>query len=322
VWDSFGFSIQQIVREMPAAAQGINNLFIAVSNNIPIFVDELMKLRKENAAFIAQNQPEKVVNIGKRIATSLFSWQTALMALLTVLTMFGDKILKWIGDLFRANDAILSLKSAMKSISKEIKNTNDNYGTSTANFKELQRQYKELSSEAEKTEWLEKNKKATEELWLAIDDVNDADRIFIEQADKVIEAYKLRAQAAAAEKLAIEELEGALNKQAKIERKIGKYRDKIEKEKQKKAKAEELGLPTETFDAEIQAFEREIAALEAKAKRKVGQRISDAETFINLENEFRQQYGEILKDPDNQEDQFWEELDNITGFAEEFKHYQ
>lgn len=300
VWDSFGYSIQQIVREMPAAAMGINNLFLAVSNNIPIFIDELMRLRKENAAFIAQNQPEKVVNIGKRIASSLFSWQTALMGLITVLTMFGDEIIKWIGDLFRANDALLSLKSAMKSISKEIKNTNDNYGTSTANFKELQQQYKELSSDAEKTEWIEKNADALEELWLAIDGVNDADRIFIDEADDVIKAYKLRAQAAAAEKLAVEELEGALNKQVKIERKIGKFRDKIEKEKQKKAKAEGLGLPTESFDIEIRAFEQEIARLQAEASRKVDQRISDAETFINLENEFRQQYGEILKEPDNE----------------------
>lgn len=300
VWDSFGYSIQQIVREMPAAAQGINNLFIAVSNNIPIFIDELMKLRKENAAFIADDKPEKVVNIGKRIASSLFSWQTALMGLITVLTMFGDEIIKWIGDLFRANDALLSLKSAMKSISKEIKNTNDNYGTSTANFKELQQQYKELSGEAEKTKWIEKNADALEELWLAIDDVNDADRIFIDKAVDVIKAYKLRAQAAAAEKLAVEELEGALNKQVKIERKIGKYRDKIEKEKQKKAKAEELGLPTESFDIEIRAFEQEIARLVAEASRKVDQRISDAETFINLETEFRQQYSEILKEPDNE----------------------
>ena len=299
VWDSFGYSIQQIVREMPAAAMGINNLFIAVSNNIPIFIDELMKLRKENAAFIAQNQPGKVISIGKRIASSLFSWQTALMGLITVLTMFGDEIIKWIGDLFRANDALLSLKSAMKSISKEIKNTNDNYGTSTANFKELQQQYKELSSDAEKTKWIEKNTGALEELWLAIDDINDADRIFINEADNVIKAYKLRAQAAAAEKLAVEELEGALNKQVKIERKIGKYRDKIEKEKQKKVKAEELGLPTESFDIEIRAFEQEIARLGAEASRKVDQRISDAETFINLETEFRQQYSEILKEPDN-----------------------
>lgn len=299
VWDSFGFSIQQIVREMPAAAQGINNLFIAVSNNIPIFIDELMKLRKENAAFIAQNQPERVVSIGKRIASSLFSWQTALMGLLTILTMYGDAITKWIKDLFRANDALLTLKSAMKSISEEIKSTNDDYGATVANFKELQLQYKELKTEAEKTKWIEENKEATEELWLAIDNVNDADRLFIEQSSNVIEAYKLRAQAAAAEKLAIGELEGALEKQAKIERKIGKYRDKIEKEKQKKAKAEGLGLPTESFDIEIRAFEQEIANLEAAAKRKVGQRISDAETFINLENEFRQQYSEILKEPDN-----------------------
>lgn len=305
VWDSFGYSIQQIVREMPAAAQGINNLFIAVSNNIPIFVDELMKLRKENAAFIAQNQPEKVINIGKRIASSLFSWQTALMSLLTVLTMFGDEIIKWIEDLFRANDALLSLKSAMKSISKEIKNTNDNYGTSTANFKELQQQYKELSGEAEKTKWIEKNADALEELWLAIDDVNDADRIFIDEADNVIEAYKLRAQAAAAEKLAVEELEGALNKQVKIERKIAKKDEQIESIEALLSRGFQGKTGTsddwyKTWNSRLRELYAERNKLQDKLDRKVGQHISDAETFINLENEFRQQYSEILKEPDNE----------------------
>lgn len=305
VWDSFGYSIQQIVREMPAAAMGINNLFIAVSNNIPIFIDELMKLRKENAAFIAQNQPEKVVNIGKRIASSLFSWQTALMGLITVLTMFGDEIIKWIGDLFRANDALLSLKSAMKSISKEIKNTNDNYGTSTANFKELQQQYKELSSDAEKTEWIEKNADALEELWLAIDGVNDADRIFIDEADDVIKAYKLRAQAAAAEKLAVEELEDALNKQAKIERKIAKKDERIESIEAQLSRGFQGTTGTsddwyKTLNSRLRELYAERDKLQDKLDKKVGQRISDAETFINLENEFRQQYSEILKEPDNE----------------------
>lgn len=305
VWDSFGYSIQQIVREMPAAAMGINNLFIAVSNNIPIFIDELMKLRKENAAFIAQNQPEKVINIGKRIASSLFSWQTALMSLITVLTMFGDEIIKWIGDLFRANDALLSLKSAMKSISKEIKNTNDNYGTSTANFKELQQQYKELRGDAEKTKWIEKNADALEELWLAIDDVNDADKIFIDRADDVIKAYKLRAQAAAAEKLAVEELEDALDKQVKIERKIAKKDEQIEYTKGVISRGFQGLTGTsddwyKTWNSRLRELYAERDKLQDKLDKKVGQHISDAETFINLENEFRQQYGEILKEPDNE----------------------
>lgn len=30
---------------------------------------------------------------------------------------------------------------------------------------------------------------------------------------------------------------------------------------------------------------------------------------------------EILKDPEDQEEQFWEELDKLTGFAKDFKRY-
>jgi chromosome segregation ATPase len=185
VWDSFGFSIQQIVREMPAAAQGINNLFIAVANNIPIFVDELMKLRKENAAFIEQNQPDKVVSIGKRIAASLFSWQTALMALLTVLTMFGDDILKWVGSLFKGEAAVMSMKKAIRNLNKELENSNDSYGDNMASFKKLQNQWAALTTEAEKIEWIKNHEEAFEDLDLAINDVASAEQVLIKQADAV-----------------------------------------------------------------------------------------------------------------------------------------
>ena len=219
VWDSFGFSIQQIVREMPAAAQGINNLFIAVSNNIPIFVDELMKLRKENAALIAQNRQDEVVSIGKRIAASLVSWQTALMALLTVLTMFGDDILKWVGSLFKGEAAVMSMRKAVRNLNKELENSNDSYGGNMASFKKLQNQWAALTTEAEKAEWIKNHEEAFKDLGEAAETVADVERILVEQADAVEETFRRRAKAAAATTLAAEEYEEALLKTEKAERK-------------------------------------------------------------------------------------------------------
>lgn len=219
VWDSFGFSIQQIVREMPAAAQGINNLFIAVANNIPIFVDELMKLRKENAALIAQNRQDEVVSIGKRIAASLFSWQTALMALLTVLTMFGDEIIEWIGSLFKGEAAVTSMRKALRNLNKELENSNDSYGDNMASFKKLQSQWAALKTEAEKMEWIKNHEEAFEDLNLAINDVVSAEQVLVNQADAIEETFRRRAIAAAATTLATEEYEKALLKTEKAEQK-------------------------------------------------------------------------------------------------------
>lgn len=257
VWDSFGYSIQQIVREMPAAAMGINNLFIAVSNNIPIFVDELMKLRKENAVFIAQNQPEKVVSIGKRIASSLLSWQTALMSLLTVLTMFGDEITKWITSLIRGRDAVISIRKAIRNLNKELKNSNDSYGSNIATFKKLQNQWSKLKTDAEKTEWLKNHEEAIKELSLPITNIIDAERVLIDQADDVVKTFKKRAQAAAATALATKEYEKELEKRAKAE----SLRHQIADEWAKKIK-EDTGKSTRPDYIKNEAGEYELVEVD------------------------------------------------------------
>ena len=40
-------SIQQMAREMPSLAMGPQMFFLAISNNLPIFTDELARARKE-----------------------------------------------------------------------------------------------------------------------------------------------------------------------------------------------------------------------------------------------------------------------------------
>lgn len=283
VWDGLGYSVAQVVREIPNAAIDMRTFFIAISNNIPILADQIMQVRKENEALRAQGEP--TVSAIRQVGRALMSWNTILTAVLTVLNLFGDEIIDWIKNLFRGRDAVLSLKSAMKSISKEIENTNDNYGISTANFKELQRQYKELSSEAEKTKWIEKNADALEELWLAIDDVNDADRILIEQADDVVKAYMHRAQAAAAEKLAVETLERTLNKKARLEQKIARKRSRQE------------GLPNDA-NSYIQ-LDYDISELQNRLARIIERGEKDVQVFIDIETEFRKLYSEILKEAEN-----------------------
>lgn len=74
-------------------------------------------------------------------------------------------------------------------------------GSVVGKYKTLQAEYKKMATEAEKVEWVKKNKKAVQDLGLAINGTNDADRIFIEQTDLVIAALKARAEATALQTL-------------------------------------------------------------------------------------------------------------------------
>ena len=44
-WDGLGIAVSQVVRELPAAAVSMNTFFLGISNNIPILMDEINKLR-------------------------------------------------------------------------------------------------------------------------------------------------------------------------------------------------------------------------------------------------------------------------------------
>lgn len=213
VWDGLGFSITQVIRELPSATVSLNTLFLAISNNIPIVIDEIKKVKAENAAAIKNKGQTKSV-IGS-IVTSLVSWQTALTVGLTILASHGEEIVTWAKNLLFGEKVTISTKEAIKNVNEELEKTNGSYGSNIVSLKKLQAEWKNLETAAEKNQWIKDNKSEFDKLEVAVTNVNDADRIFVNQTAAVIKALQLRAKAAAAEKLAQEAYEEALREQVK-----------------------------------------------------------------------------------------------------------
>lgn len=105
-------SIQQIAREMPSLAMGPQMFFLAISNNLPVFADEVGRARREYDALVKSGQ--KGVPVWRQILSSLFSWQTALTTGIMLLVMYGDEIIDWTKSLFGAKDGVDALKKAMQ----------------------------------------------------------------------------------------------------------------------------------------------------------------------------------------------------------------
>lgn len=97
-------SVQQILREMPNAAMSMNTFFLAISNNIPMLVDEINRLREANKAAAAEGRAG--VSIWKALSGAFFSWNTAISVGVTLLTVYGGEIVKWIGNLFNAKKQV------------------------------------------------------------------------------------------------------------------------------------------------------------------------------------------------------------------------
>lgn len=114
-FNGLNVSIQQVARELPSLSTGASMFFLAISNNLPILSDELKRAREEYNNLRAAGQ--KATPVWKQVVSSIFSWQTALVAVITVLSMYGQEIVDWIAGLFKAKDA-----TDRAAISQEIYN--------------------------------------------------------------------------------------------------------------------------------------------------------------------------------------------------------
>ena len=117
-FNGLNMATAQIVRELPSASVSLNTFFLAISNNIPMLVDQINLLREQNKNLIAEGK--QGINVLSTVARSFLSWNTVLTLVITAVTLFGDKIADWIGDLFRGKDAIDANAEALENYNKAM----------------------------------------------------------------------------------------------------------------------------------------------------------------------------------------------------------
>ncbi len=105
-------SINQMTRELPAFTFSAQTGFLALSNNIPIFVDEINRLKVANKELVAQGKP--VQSIFQQITGALFSFNTAISLGITLVTVYGKEISNWVQSLFQGSQALSELNERQK----------------------------------------------------------------------------------------------------------------------------------------------------------------------------------------------------------------
>lgn len=211
-FDGLSYSISQLLREAPAAAVSMNTFFLAISNNVPMVVDQIKKVIIANKQLKAAGT--ETVSVFKQIGKSLVSFNAIMMLVVTLLTFFGEDILKWVKNLVTGNKVLISTNKALKNLKKQIKETSDEFGEGLSILYRLQLQWKNMTTEAEKTRWIKNNQSEFSKLGVAINSVADAENVFIKNTAAVIESMRLRAIAAAGEQLATEEYKKAMQEGA------------------------------------------------------------------------------------------------------------
>ena len=108
----------QVARELPSLAMGPQMFILAISNNLPMLADAIADVRKQNELLAASGQ--KGVPVWKQLASSIFSWQTALVAAISLGIVFGKDIANWVKELISGKKAIDNNKEALENYKKAM----------------------------------------------------------------------------------------------------------------------------------------------------------------------------------------------------------
>lgn len=145
-------SLNQLSRELPAFAVSANVGFLAISNNLPIFFDALEKVKKENAALASQGQ--KTTSVMSQLGGALFSASSLLSIGVTLLTLYGAKLIEATANLFKSTDALNLNTEAMQlhneSIEKSVKNQEDLIALREKNYVQTLKDTKKITDVEQK----------------------------------------------------------------------------------------------------------------------------------------------------------------------------
>jgi len=134
-YNALGNSINQLTREAPAFANSVNTGFMALSNNFPALFDAINGIRDKNKMLVAEGKP--TVSALKSIAGALLSWQTLLSVGVTLLTLYGGKIVEFVGNAIRGKEAIKTLAENQSLLNDALKESSGSYAEEKVNIEVL-----------------------------------------------------------------------------------------------------------------------------------------------------------------------------------------
>lgn len=155
-WNGLNVQVQQLARELPSLAVSMNTFFLAISNNLPMLIDEI-KIAQDRLKALKE-EGKQGTPVWKQLAKSLLSWQTALVVGITLLSSYGNEIADWVKGLFKSKENVDILKESLEAYNKAVLESAKNVQEEKTKLDLLYRATQNASKP------LEERKKALDEL--------------------------------------------------------------------------------------------------------------------------------------------------------------
>jgi hypothetical protein len=122
-YNALGNSINQLTREAPAFANSIQTGFMAISNNFAALQDAVKGIVEQNKILRAEGKPTE--SVFKQLAGGVFSWTTAISIAVTLLTVYGAKLVELVFGLGNTEVALKKLETQQKKYNSSLQDAND-----------------------------------------------------------------------------------------------------------------------------------------------------------------------------------------------------
>ena len=313
------FQFQQVARELPSFAMGPQMFILAISNNLPMLADAISDVRRQNEMLAASGQ--KSVPLWKQLASSIFSWQTALVAAISLGIVYAKDITEWVKSITKGKDAALSLADAQKKVNESFDKDSGDVGEQAVRIKSLSTQWKDLGDNLEgKKRFIKENKDELDKLGVSVSNVNDAENLLAKNTEQYIQAMSLRAQAASAFKLATEAAETAIKKQVQINQEEKKSPSFMDRFLSVFSATGASTTVTSRTTQEATAEERQQSRIEGmKEEKKAAEETEKAytELFTTLSNQAKKVLNDAgISENDNKEETKSTKTDYATQLAD------
>lgn len=216
-----GLSVQQVARELPSLAVNWNTFFLAISNNLPMLADQIQIANKNYKELMAAQQQgqrlnERAVPVWKQLISSLLSWQTAMVAGITILSLYGKDIIEWTKALILGRYAALSMNEVQKEVNNGMASGREEMLKTVDEVNKLQKAYNEASGNVRQqnkalNDFIEVVRSSTG----AVISLADAERLLSDpkRLQEFANALNFKAQMLAAQNLKIKKLAEAMEKE-------------------------------------------------------------------------------------------------------------
>ena len=226
------------------AVQSASNLATKVANALQSSSAIMLKTRaiQEGAAAVAiriRTAAEGKGTIATKAATvaqaafNLVAKANPYVLLATAILGVGAAIYAFTRKTNEATEAEKKAQEASKAAEDEWKSFKETAASSgstlLSTYSKLKAEWSNLKSEHEKKQWIEDNKEAFKKLGVEINNVGDAENFLETQTSKVVEAFMLRAKAAAYAALAVEKYKDVIQKELEYDKQKVSAGDEVPK---------------------------------------------------------------------------------------------